>query len=241
MLAELLASLFPAGYTLAHGPHGTMHGEASIEGFGGVALIGLTQQTSLCAAGALLLAGHVLQALEAIDRMPILLLMDVGSQSMTRQDELLGLNEYLAHLAKTLQLAAQHGHRTVGFLYGHAAAGAFIATGLSTQVLLAAPDAHPCVMDLDSVARVTKLPLEKIAALAQSTPIFAPGLSPMLAVGAVYEVWDTAEPLSDRLKELLSRNVDGRDSRDELGLERNGRLMAARVAKWVEQDVINES
>jgi hypothetical protein len=35
---------------------------------------------------------------------------------MTRWDELLGLDEYLAHLVKSLALAAIHGHRTVSVL-----------------------------------------------------------------------------------------------------------------------------
>jgi hypothetical protein len=33
---------------------------------------------------------------------------------MRRRDEMLGLNEYLAHLTKCFVLAGQRGHRTVG-------------------------------------------------------------------------------------------------------------------------------
>ena len=47
---------------------------------------------------------------------------------MARRDEMRGLNEYLAHLAKCLLLASQQGHRTIGLEYGKAAAGAFLAT-----------------------------------------------------------------------------------------------------------------
>jgi malonate decarboxylase gamma subunit len=58
---------------------------------------------------------------------------------MRRRDEMLGLNEYLAHLTKCFVLAGQRGHRTVGVLSGRAAAGAFIATGLVQDMLAAVP------------------------------------------------------------------------------------------------------
>jgi hypothetical protein len=43
----------------------------------------------------------------------------------------------LAYLAKSLALAAVHGHRTVSVLFGHAAAGVFIAAALSSQSVVA--------------------------------------------------------------------------------------------------------
>ena len=61
------------------------------------------------------------------------MLIDSSSQRMSRRDELLGLNEYLAHLAKSLLLAEHAGHRTIGLLYGGSAAGAFIATALGDR------------------------------------------------------------------------------------------------------------
>src|SRR5205807_67055 len=84
---------------------------------------------------------------------------------------------YLSHLAKALLLAEAEGHRTVGLLYGGSAAGAFIATALATGTLVALPGAHPAVMDLPSMARVTKLPVEVLKAKAEATPVFAPELA----------------------------------------------------------------
>ena len=97
----------------------------------------------------------------------------------------LGLNEFLGHLAKCLVVADLDGRMTVGLLYGHSAAGAFIATALATRVLVALPGAEPTVMDLPSMARVTKLSLEALEAKAKSTPVFAPGLDNLAAMGAV--------------------------------------------------------
>jgi malonate decarboxylase gamma subunit len=51
-------------------------------------------------------------------------------------------------------------------------------------------------------------------------------------VGAVTEVWDPNKPLDEQLEESL-RNTSRTDTRDELGAQRKGRLMAAKVAKRV--------
>ena len=93
---------------------------------------------------------------------------------MARRDEMRGLNEYLAHLAKCLLLATQQGHRTIGLEYGKAAAGAFLATALATDRLIGLPGAGPSVMDMPSISRVTKLPLDKLKELAVSGGLILP-------------------------------------------------------------------
>jgi len=93
----------------------------------------------------------------------------------------------------------------VGLLYGGSAAGAFIATALACGVLVALPDAHPAVMDLPSMARVTKLPLEVLQQKAQTTPVFAPGVDNLVLAGAIAAVWDPVLPLSGRLSALLAQ------------------------------------
>jgi malonate decarboxylase gamma subunit len=232
-LDEVLASLFPSGHTVERGPAGTLHGTAKVEGQGEVTVVGIAGGTPLGVDGAILLAGHVLATVEAGGRAPIVVLVDTASQNMARRDELLGLNEYLAHLAKSLALAAVHGHRTVSVLFGHAAAGAFIATALPSQSLTALPGAEPSVMDLPSISRVTKLPLEELKELAKSTPIFAPGVEPLFATGAVAETWAADEPLAPRLAALLRQPAATSDLRDRIGRERKGRLLAQQIAERV--------
>ncbi len=229
-LAEILASLFPEGHDVAVA-NGLVAGSGPFEG-GRLRVIGVDGDTPLGVEGALDLAGHVLDAVRAGDKAPILVAVDSDSQRMSRRDELLGLNECLAHLAKALLLADRHGHPTVGLLYGHSAAGAFIATALATRVLAALPGANPSVMDLPSVARVTKLPLEKLQEMAKSTPVFAPGLDNMLAAGAVHAVLDPTKPLSPQIRDLIA-SLPGRDERDRLGRERGGRPVAEAIAQAV--------
>ena len=140
-------------------------------------------------------------------------------------------------MTKCYVLAGRLGHRTVGVLFGQIAAGAFISTGLAQDVLVAVPGGDPVVMDLPSIARVTKLPQEKLQELAKNTPVFAPGLEHAPQIGSVYEVWDGGD-LAEKLSQTLHGPAGAPDRRDELGLERKGRLKAAEIAKRVEQEAL---
>lgn len=227
--ADLLAALFPEGHNVTPGAENTLLGTAIVANES-VAVLGITDATPLSPEIAITLAGFVLDIIRAGEKTSIVLLIDTASQRMTRRDEMLGLNEYLGHLAKVITLAGAQGHRTVGLLYGTAAAGAFIATALATQTLIALDGAHPSVMDLPSIARVTKLPLDVLTEKAASTPIFAPGVVPLAATGAVAEVWAAADgPLAPRLATVLATSSD-QDTRDVLGAERGGRKQAHDVA-----------
>ncbi len=233
-LDQILASLFPAGHSVGV-TDGLITGEGPFGG-GRLVVVGIDGDTPLGVEGALVLSRAVLDAIKAGESAgalaPILVAVDSDSQRMSRRDELLGLYECLAHLAKTLLLADRLGHPTVGLIYGHSAAGAFIATALATRVLAALPGAHPSVMDLPSVARVTKLPLDRLEAMAASTPVFAPGLDNMVATGAVHAVLDPTQPLDAQLSALIA-DLPAGDIRDRLGRERGGRPVAQAIAERV--------
>jgi malonate decarboxylase gamma subunit len=230
-LAEILASLFPAGHDIVQ-DHGLLFGSGPLRDGGRVTVIGVTDRTPLGVDEALRLAGHVLTTLEQGGDGPILVLIDSDSQRMSKRDELLGLNEFLAHLAKCLIHADMQGRHTVGLLYGHSAAGAFIATAMATGSLVALPGAAPAVMDLPSMSRVTKLSIEVLKEKAKSTPVFAPGLENLAQTGAVLATWDDKRSLADQLQALLGQAGIG-DRRDRLGKERKGRPKAADIAERV--------
>ena len=173
-LDEVLASLFPDGHDVKS-DKGVVFGAASLRSGQKALVIGVADRTAVGVDEANALAGHVLDSLEE-GTGPILVLVDSDSQRMSRRDELLGLNEFLAHLAKCLIHAGLQGRHTIGLLYGHSAAGAFIATVMATRTLVALPGATPAVMDLPSMSRVTKLSIEALQEKAKSTPVFAPGL-----------------------------------------------------------------
>jgi len=230
-LDDILASLFPLGHDVTT-EGGIIFGSATLRSGSRMLVIGVANRTALGVDEAIRLSGLVLDFITR-ERGPILVLVDSDSQRMSKRDELLGLNEYLAHLAKSLICADLQGHPTIGLLYGHSAAGALLATGLATRVLVALPGAEPAVMDLPSMARVTKLSIEALQEKASSTPVFAPGLRNLAAMGAVHLTWNDAVLLADQLDALLCTMPDTRDRRDAFGKERGGRLKAADIAERV--------
>lgn len=229
---DILAGLFPTPHALIV-ENGFIMGAAALGGKLPVNVIGIADGTYLGVEGALALAGQVLAAMAAPQKQPILVLVDSRSQRMSRHDELMGLNEFLAHLAKCLLLAQAAGHRTIGLLYGGSAAGAFIATALACDTLLALPGAHPEVMDLPSMARVTKLPVETLQEMAKTTSVFAPGLENLATTGAIAATLDPAADLAAQLLAIIAQDAMP-DARDALGQVRGGRPKAARIAAQVQ-------
>jgi malonate decarboxylase gamma subunit len=228
---EVLLSLFGPDHGVAVHGHG-LFGQANLPGGQAVHVLGFGDHAELGVDEALVLAGQVLDIVRSGDGLPIVMLVDSSSQRMSRRDELMGLNECLGHLAKALRLAEQAGCRTVGVLYGGSAAGAFIATALACGVLVGLPGAHPEVMDLPSMARVTKLPLETLQKKAEASPVFAPGLDNLVKTGGVTEVWNPLHSLAPQLEAVLADWPDN-DRRAALGQARGARPQAAAIADEV--------
>lgn len=231
-LAELLVALFPEGYDIAS-ERGIVRGTGLLRGGAQADVIGIADGIPLGVDEALALSARIETLLARGLRRPLLVLIDSASQRMSKRDELLGLHEFLAHLAKGIRCADGLGHQTVGVLYGRSAAGAFIATALATRTLVALPGARPEVMDLPSMAKITRLPLAVLTEMAKATPVFAPGLENLAQTGAVALTWDPAASLADQLEALLTPRPDGRDERDRLGAARGGRPKASEIAQRV--------
>lgn len=238
-LDKILESLFPNGHDVKN-DKGVISGSATLRSGTKALVIGVANRSPVGVDEALRLSGSVLDSM-AGGSGPILVLVDSDSQRMSKRDEMLGLNEYLAHLAKSLIYADMHGRPTIGLLYGHSAAGALLATGLATRVLVGLPGAEPAVMDLPSMAKVTKLSIAALQEKAKSTPVFAPGLSNLASMGAVHVIWNDAVSLADQLEALLDSMPDAHDRRDQLGKERGGRLKAAEIAERVRELAIQTS
>lgn len=230
-LDKILASMFPDGHDV-NNDNGVLLGYGTLRSGGRPLVIGVADRTALGVDEAIRLSGAVLGSIKSGSG-PILVIVDSDSQRMSKRDELLGLNEFLAHLAKSLILADIQGRPTIGLLYGHSAAGAFLATALATRVLVGLPGADPAVMDLPSMSKVTKLPIEVLEQKAKSTPVFAPGLQNLVQLGAVHVVWDDTVSLADQLERLLRNMPDAHDRRDALGKERGGRAKAVDIAERV--------
>ena len=149
-LDDILASMFPDGHDVKNNG-GVICGSGRLRSGGQALVLGVADRSPVGVDEAIQLSRFVLTSLESGSG-PILVIVDSDSQRMSKRDELLGLNEFLAHLAKSLIYADLHGRPTIGLLYGHTAAGAFLATALATRVLVGLPGADPAVMDLPSTS-----------------------------------------------------------------------------------------
>lgn len=227
-LAPLLDALFPAGHAIA--VHDAVLTGTASTAAGEVTVIGTTDKIEVGVDHALRLAETVLASTAAHPQRPIVMLVDTAGQRLARRDELLGINGYFAHLAQSLDLARRRGARLVTLVYGESVSGGFLSFGLMADHIHALPSAQVRVMDLRAMARVTKQPLEKLQALSQSSPVFAPGVENYVAMGAVQSVWDG--DLAAALLQALAAPVDG-DRRAARGAERGGRGLAASVAARV--------
>ncbi len=224
----LLAKLFPGGCDVAFDGqffHGT--GESAQ---GKVAIIGSIDAAPIGVELAFRMAGDVLRIVRDHPARPILLLVDTQGQRLSRRDELLGINGYMAHLAKCLQLARNRGHKIIGLVYSEAVSGGFLASSLLADRCYALPEAQVRVMNLPAMSRITKIPLERLEELSKSSPVFAPGVTNYLKMGAVHSLWDG--DLALRLSEALEVPAEG-DLRRQWGEERDGRKLARKVAEKV--------
>ena len=91
------------------------------------------------------------------------------------------------------------------------------------------------------MSRITKLSVDVLELKAQSTAVFAPGLSNMVKLGAIDSVWDPEQPLAPQLAAALERASEEVDERDRIGEARGGRLRAASIAARMVQLVCSKS
>jgi malonate decarboxylase gamma subunit len=112
--------------------------------------------------------------------------------------------------------------------------GGFITSGLIASACFALPQATIRVMGLPAMARITKVPEERLAELAKDNPVFAPGPENYLRMGGLHGIWqgDQGRDLAGELARAL-QDSPAQDTRMALGRERGGRLLAQPVADAV--------
>jgi malonate decarboxylase gamma subunit len=223
--------LFPQGHDIAQ--QGDLLAGSGRCGEQTFSVIGTTHHAEVGVELALAMARAVLETVRRHPGRPILFLVDTQGQRLRHRDELLGINAYMAHLAKCVELARHKGHRIIGLVYDQALSGGFLPNAMMADLCAALPDAEIRVMGLPAMARVTRLPEERLRELARSSPVFAPGAINYVRMGAVDALWEG--PLSQALRSALER-AQARDVRRGLGRERGGRLLAEDIARRVSED-----
>ncbi|MDH2327688.1 biotin-independent malonate decarboxylase subunit gamma [Cereibacter sp. SYSU M97828] len=224
---DLLPQLFPHGHDIA------FDGEYFAGSAGDVSVIGTCDRAAIGAALSHRMAGEVLRICRDHPGRPILLLVDTLGQKMSRRDETICLNAYIAHLAKCLDHARGRGHKTIGLVYGEAVSAGFLSSSMLADACYALPEAEVKVMNLPAMSRVTKIPLERLEELSRTSAVFAPGVANYIAMGAVRGIWEG--DLAACLKAALAEDP-GPDTRRALGEQRGGRTLARRVSADVRGD-----
>jgi malonate decarboxylase gamma subunit len=183
----LAGALFPNGHAIAEKDQ-LLCGSAQA-GAQTIAVVGTTGHAPIGVEIALAQARFVLQTVREHPHRPILILVDTVGQRLRRRDETLGINSYMAHLGKCVDFARRSGHKILGLVYDQALSGGFVTSGLMADACYALPDSTIRVMALPAMARITKVPEERLVELAASNPVFAPGPENYLRMGGIQEIW----------------------------------------------------
>lgn len=229
MLNALLDTLFPAGHKVAVNNKAIV-GEANTD-MGCVAVLGTTDAASVDHEIGLTLSRAVLDVVQRAPGQPIVFLVDTVGQVLSRSAELLCLNGSFAHLAKCVDLARRQGHKTISLVTSNAVSGGFLSFGLMADRIYALQDVSVRVMDLQAMARVTKIDYERLAALAQTSPTFAPGAENYVRMGGIEAVWPGAA--AAELSKAFASITDSKDLRMQKGRDRGGRLAAMETVEAV--------
>ncbi|ASU39055.1 biotin-independent malonate decarboxylase subunit gamma [Herbaspirillum sp. meg3] len=224
----LADDLFPQGHSITEKAE-FLSGTAQVDGEI-VTVVGTTGHTPIGIEIALAQAQAVLQTVREHPGRSIIILVDTQGQRLRHRDEMLGINSYMAHLGKCIALARQQGHKIIGLVYDQALSGGFITSGLMADACYALPNATIRVMGLPAMARITKVPEERLVELAKSNPVFAPGPENYRRMGGVAEIW--SGDLAAQLKQALA-DADNKDGRAALGQERGGRNWSQRVVNAI--------
>lgn len=229
---QLLSAMFTNTVNIKE-QNNILKGDANYFGVSFI-LCGVVNSAALDNAMCCDLAQFILEEIKQKPKTNFIFFVDTSGQQTTHFAELIGLNRYMAHLAKTLHYARSIGARVFGVVYGKALGGAFIATALNAEKIYALNSAQIAVMWLDAMSRVTKVPLEKLQQLSETSPIFAPGAENFVKLGAVEAVLAANQIMPQIIRDLADLPDDINQWRIK-GQNRGGRSMSNTVV----DDVLN--
>ncbi|WP_110973811.1 biotin-independent malonate decarboxylase subunit gamma [Acinetobacter sp. WCHAc060042] len=185
---------------------------------------------------AIQLSSEILKLVQQGNKTPVVFIVDTQGQDLSRADELLCLNRTFAHLASCVDLLRRSGHANLTIIFGQAVSGGFLSYGLMANEVYALSDSQVKVMDLNAMARVTKIPVEKLKELSQSSAIFAPGAENFYKMGAINAIWPDLE--TDWVSQALlnqQQHLEAyrTDQRRVVGQQRQGRVLCNTIIEKV--------
>ena len=139
-------------------------------------------------------------------------------------------------MASCVDLLRRSRHPNLAIILGEAVSGGFLSYGLMANQIFALQSSQVKVMDLNAMSRVTKIPLEKLQSLSQTSAIFAPGVENFYKMGAVDDIWlEIDEHLVENAIELQQTHLDDflTDNRRYVAKDREGRLLCNEIIESV--------
>jgi len=197
-------------------------------------ILGTIENTQFGVDEAIEMAKHVLGIVQSNHQAPIILLTNVIGQKLSVRDEWLGMYAYYGHLLKCLHLARKKGHPIISMIYNQAIGGSFIAFGLMADRIFALKDTQLAVMWLEGMAKVTKIDIEVLRRISETSPVFAPGVENFKKLGGIHEVITLEQAPQQILAALQEKNLQ-QDNRAELGKKYGGRQVAYDLIQQIEK------
>lgn len=229
-----LKQLFPQDLEYQIQGH-TLAGWATT-GLGKTRILGTVNAAAMNHEIVIFLAREILTLIEQNERTPVVFIVDTQGQDLSRADELLCLNKTFAHLASCVELLRQKNHVNLAIIFGQAVSGGFLSYGLMANAVYAFQSSQVKVMDLNAMARVTKIPVDTLQNLSQTSAIFAPGVENFYKMGAIREIWENANALD--LEQALVHQQQNlteyqQDSRRLLAQQRDGRILCHDIVEKI--------
>ena len=231
---KILETLFPNKLEY-HIKDSMIRGHAETA-MGNVEIIGTVDSAAMNQLIGITLSNEILEVIAKGKKTPIVFIVDTLGQDSSRADELLCLNRTFAHLASCVDLLKRSGHPNLAIVLGEAVSGGFLSYGLMANQVFAMQSSQVKVMDLNAMSRVTKIPLDKLKSLSQTSAIFAPGVENYHAMGAVDDIWEALdEHLVENILQSQLTHMDDylTDNRRQVAEDRKGRLLCNDIVESV--------
>ena len=229
-LNEVLATVFDSQHTTI--THNIVSGTGTINHVN-FHILGTVENTAFGVDESIEMAKHLLSILKGNDKHPILLLVDVAGQKLAKYDEWLGMYAYFAHILKCLHLARKQGNKIISLVYNQAIGGSFIAFGMMADRIYALSHAKLAVMWLEGMAKVTKIDIDVLRKISETSPVFAPGVENFKQLGGLHTVLSLSD-VSDELLKTLNEEGITIDNRAILGKKYGGRTKAYDIIQNIE-------
>ncbi len=178
---------------------------------------------------------------------PLVLIVDTPGNGPGKVEEIIGMNKATGSYQLALAEARKAGHPIIAMVIGRAISGAFLCHGLQADHILSLDKDFGTmihVMPITSIARITKLDIERLEKLSEDNPVFAAGVDFFYRLGGVEEIVDKVENMKAAIKkhiaEVCQLKKNGRFDklgpwgRGLLGEERGGRTSRKKVIQLMD-------